>query len=211
VRIRQIQRWAKGHNQAMLTYVGAMLRNRSHLPFTQTLDGVLLLGVFAVPLVLIVGWLAALALFYLGAPPDFGPLALLSVASFGTVGNFAAFFQVAAASRLDGSRERIRMLPFLLLGFLVSTLSVARASISRGSWKRGHGMKWDKTERWRGRSDAPAYAAGLARMQGAMGDARGARSAAGYASTRADANGLGTSYPSRVSGTRRPVPPPFLG
>ena len=59
------------------------------------------------------------------------------------------FFQVATASRLDGSRERIRMLPFLLLGFLVSTLSVARASLSRASWMRGRPVEWHKTERFR--------------------------------------------------------------
>lgn len=162
VRIRQIQRWAKGHNQAMLAYVGAMLRNRASLPPRQVLDGVLLLGVFVVPLILIAGWIITLALFYLGAPPSWGPLAVLAVSSFSTVGNFAAFFQVAAASRLDGSRERIRMLPFLLLGFLVSTVSVARATLSRGSWMRGRGVSWDKTERWRGRSGAESYATGVA-------------------------------------------------
>lgn len=162
VRIRQIQRWAKGHNQALLSYVGAMLRNRARLPLRQVVDGVLLLGVFVVPLLLIAGWICTLALFYLGAPPSWGPLAVLSVSSFSTVGNFAAFFQVATASRLDGSHERIRMLPFLLLGFLVSTISVARATLSRGSWLRGGGVSWDKTERWRGRSTSAAYASGVA-------------------------------------------------
>lgn len=162
VRVRQIQRWAKGHNQAMLSYVGAMLRNRAQLPARQVIDGVLLLGVFVVPLLLIAGWILTLALFYLGAPPSWGPLAVLAVSSFSTVGNFAAFFQVAAASRLDGSHERIRMLPFLLLGFLVSTLSVARATLSRSSWMKGRGVSWDKTERWRGRSGAEAYASGVA-------------------------------------------------
>jgi hypothetical protein len=56
---------------------------------------------------------------------------------------------VAAASRLDGSRERIRVLPFLLLGFLVSTFSVARASASRSSWMKAKNVSWDKTERYR--------------------------------------------------------------
>ncbi len=148
-RIRQIQRWAKGHNQTLVLYVAALMRNRRALPWWQVLDGVLLLGVFVVPLVLLMGWICTIVLFYAGYPPEWGRLTVLGISSFNTVGNFAAFFQVATASRLDGSRERIRMLPFLLLGFLVSTLSVARASLSRASWLRGRPVEWQKTERYR--------------------------------------------------------------
>jgi cellulose synthase/poly-beta-1,6-N-acetylglucosamine synthase-like glycosyltransferase len=149
MRMRQIKRWAKGHNQTLVRYLAALMRNRRALPWWQVLDGVLLLGVFVIPLVLIVGWICTITLFYAGYPPQWGRLTVLAISSFNTVGNFAAFFQVAAASRLDGSRERIRMLPFLLLGFLVSTFSVARASLSRASWLRGRPMEWQKTERFR--------------------------------------------------------------
>ena len=155
-RIRQIKRWAKGHNQALRRYVGALLRNRRDLPFRQVLDGVLLMGVFAVPLVLLLGWVCAVTLFYAGYPETWGRVTMLMVYSFNTVGNFAAFFQVAAASRLDGSRERIRMLPFLFLGFLVSIMSVGRASLSRDSWLRGQPVHWQKTERHRTKKPAKA-------------------------------------------------------
>jgi hypothetical protein len=77
-------------------------------------------------------------------------MSVLAISSFNTIGNFAAFFQVAAASRLDGSRERIRVLPFMLLGFLVSTFAVARASSSRSSWMQQKDVAWDKTDRYRG-------------------------------------------------------------
>jgi cellulose synthase/poly-beta-1,6-N-acetylglucosamine synthase-like glycosyltransferase len=150
VRIRQIKRWAKGHNQALVRYVGTLIRNRRHLPARQVIDGVLLLGVFIVPLVLLAGWVCTITLFYAGYPPSWGRITVLAISSFNTVGNFAAFFQVAAASRLDGSRERIRMLPFLLLGFLVSTISVGRAALSRSSWLRGQPVHWQKTDRYRG-------------------------------------------------------------
>lgn len=148
-RIRQIQRWAKGHNQSLSRYVGGMLRNRRGIPFWQMVDGVLLLGVFVVPLVLIMGWICTIALFYAGYPPEWSKLTLLAITSFNTVGNFAAFFEVATAARLDGSRERIRVLPFLLLGFLVSMFSVTRASLSRASWSRTRPIAWQKTERFR--------------------------------------------------------------
>jgi hypothetical protein len=131
-------------------YVGSLLRNRRRIPFWQVVDGVLLLGVFLVPLVLIVGWICTITLFYAGYPPEWGRITLLAITSFNTVGNFAAFFQVATAARLDGSRERIRMLPFLLLGFLVSMLAVSRASLSRHSWSRKRPIAWQKTDRFRG-------------------------------------------------------------
>lgn len=159
-RIRQIQRWAKGHNQALVRYVSSLLANRRSLPFWQVVDGVLLLGVFVVPLVLLMGWLCTITLFYAGYPPQWGRITILAISSFNTVGNFAAFFQVATASRLDGSRERNRMLPFLLLGFLVSTFSVARASLSRSSWMRGRPVEWQKTERYRRSRQSPGGGAG---------------------------------------------------
>lgn len=148
-RIRQIQRWAKGHNQALRRYFASWILNRAHLPFAKVLDGALLLGVFAVPLVLMLGWASTMLLFFTGYPLAWGVFTVLAISTFNTVGNFAAFFQVAAASRIDGSRERIRMLPFLFLGFLVSTFAVGRAAVSRASWIRGTPLQWSKTERFR--------------------------------------------------------------
>lgn len=148
-RIRQIKRWAKGHNQALRSYLFSMFFNRRRLPWMQVLDGILLLGVFAVPMVLAFGWMCTIVLFYAGYPPQWSKLTILLVSSFNTVGNFASFFQIAAASRLDGTRERIRMLPFMFLGFLVSTFAVGRATLSRASWLRGRPLEWQKTERHR--------------------------------------------------------------
>src|SRR5579884_3449518 len=89
VRIRQIMRWAKGHNQAMWHYGISLLGKRS-VSARERLDGALLLGVYAMGPVLLVGWLVALLLFYAGAPIG-GGLAVLCLAAFTTLGNFAAF------------------------------------------------------------------------------------------------------------------------
>lgn len=148
-RIRQIKRWATGHNQALRRYVTALILNRGRLPAWKVIDGVLLLGVFAVPLLLLLGWTCTMILFYTGYRPAWGVITVLAISSFNTVGNFAAFFEVAAANRLDGSRERIRMLPFLFLSFLVSTFAVGRAALSRASWMKGRPVEWQKTERHR--------------------------------------------------------------
>ena len=69
---------------------------------------------------------------------------------YSTLGNFAAFFEVAAGARLDGSRGRIRLLPFLIVGFLVSLVSVSTATSAQlaGFWRKGGG-RWAKTARHR--------------------------------------------------------------
>lgn len=148
VRIRQIMRWAKGHNQAMVQYAGA-LSHRKDVSWWERLDGLLLLGVYAMAPVLMLGWIVALLLFYTGAPIG-GGVAVLGLAAFTTLGNFAAFFEIAAATRLDGSRIRIRLLPLTFLGFTVSLISVSRAAWQQivGQLLRQE-MVWHKTERSR--------------------------------------------------------------
>ena len=150
-RIRQIQRWTRGHNQCLRKYAFQLLRFPRHLGFWQVIDGLLLLGVFAVAPILLVGWGLATAMFFLGYQFSQSLLVLFAIASYSTLGNFAAFFEVATACRLDGSRNRIRLLPFLSLGFLVNLLAISRATLSRRSWLAvpASGPSWEKTERYR--------------------------------------------------------------
>src|SRR5947209_2660681 len=148
VRVRQIMRWAKGHNQAMVGYSAALLRSHN-VSWWERLDGLLLLGVYMMAPVLLLGWLLALVLFYLGAPVG-GGVAALGLAAFTTLGNFAAFFEIAAAARLDGSRSRIQLLPLTFLGFTVSAICVSRAAWQQFTASlRGQEMVWHKTERSR--------------------------------------------------------------
>jgi hypothetical protein len=88
-------------------------------------------------------------LFYSGADIG-GGVAILGLAAFTTLGNFAAFYEIAAAARLDGSRLRIRLLPLTLFGFTVSVVSVSRAAWQQ-VWSAisGSEMVWHKTERSR--------------------------------------------------------------
>src|ERR1700691_3427088 len=121
----------------------------SQLSLRQRIDGLLLLGVYAAAPILMAGWIIALILFYRGLEIN-GLLLVLFFATFSTLGNFATFFEVATAARLDGSRERIRLLPLLLLSFIVSLVSVTRACVRQIITKLGGGrMVWHKTERFR--------------------------------------------------------------
>ncbi len=149
VRVRQITRWAKGHNQAMTSYMTGTAKC-SDLGWLERVDGLLLLGVYLMGPILLLGWLLAVVLFYTGAQIG-GGLTVLALGAFTTLGNFAAFFEIAAAARLDGSRQRIRLLPLTLFGFTVSLISVSHAA-----WQQAHDslfgsaeLVWHKTERSR--------------------------------------------------------------
>jgi cellulose synthase/poly-beta-1,6-N-acetylglucosamine synthase-like glycosyltransferase len=149
VRVRQIMRWAKGHNQAMSSYTVRTMIS-SALNWRERVDGILLLGVYLMGPVLILGWLLAVVLFYTGVEIG-GGLTVLALGAFTTLGNFAAFFEIAAAARLDGSRERIRLLPLTLFGFTVSLVSVSRAAwqqMQEGFFGKAE-LVWNKTERSR--------------------------------------------------------------
>jgi len=150
VRIKQIMRWAKGHNQAMVTYGLHLLLGTHRASLRERIDGALLLGVYIMAPVTLLGWLLALAVFFAGIAPLHGVVALLALTAYSVIGNFAAFFEIAAAVRLDGNRQRICLLPFLVLGFTVSILSVSRAAFSQiRDALTGAEFHWDKTERFR--------------------------------------------------------------
>jgi len=150
VRIKQIMRWAKGHNQALATYGFRLLFGKHRATLRERIDGFFLLGVYIMAPLTLLGWLLALAVFYEGIAPLHGVIALLSITAYSAVGNFAAFFEIAAAVRLDYTRQRVCLLPFLILGFGVSIFSVSRAFISQlMAPLTGAQFHWDKTERFR--------------------------------------------------------------
>src|SRR5580692_7466226 len=146
VRIKQIMRWAKGHNQALATYGFHLLFGKHLATWRERLDGSLLLNVYVMAPVTVVGWLLALAVFYQRTNPLHGVIAVLTITAYAAVGNFAAFFEIAAAARLDSTRQRIRLLPLLVLGFVVSIVAVSQALISQVIAPiTGAQFHWDKT------------------------------------------------------------------
>jgi cellulose synthase/poly-beta-1,6-N-acetylglucosamine synthase-like glycosyltransferase len=151
VRVRQIKRWSKGHNQAAFRYVGKLLMSKK-VSVREKFDGFLLLGVFAMSPILLFGWLLAIILFYFNATDWLiGILALFALMSYSALGNFAAFFEIGAAVYLDGSKQRIRLIPLNYFGFLVSLLSISTASFNQVffDWWLKREMIWDKTARYR--------------------------------------------------------------
>jgi len=151
VRVKQIMRWTKGHNQALYRHVWKIAKFHGCGVF-EKLDGVALLGIYLMAPILLVGWALAILLFYMtGFPLQGSIIFALALMAYGTLGNFAAFFEIAAAVYLDGNRERIRLLPFNYFGFLVSALTVSRAIFNQvvvDTLLRRE-LHWDKTTRYR--------------------------------------------------------------
>lgn len=150
VRIRQIQRWAKGHNQALGRHMLALLRS-PRVGLREKVDGALLLGVYAMAPLLCIAWVIVIVLFYLGQLL-FAEVVFLTLCMFayGSLGNFAAFFELAAGSHLDRRREAARLLPLVLFSFVVSMVAVTRAMLSalRDVVMRRE-LHWHKTARFR--------------------------------------------------------------
>jgi cellulose synthase/poly-beta-1,6-N-acetylglucosamine synthase-like glycosyltransferase len=149
VRIRQINRWARGHNECMRRYFRPLLTNMGWTRWYERLDGVLLLGVYAMSAVMVLGWVLVLGLFFAGVSLVNWLFVFLAVAAYSALGNFAVFFEMAAAARLDGYRNRIRLLPFTFFAFLVSLIATARASLPQRISLGRPPLIWHKTERSR--------------------------------------------------------------
>lgn len=151
VRVKQLMRWAKGHNQVLFTFLLRTIRN-PHLTFRQRLDGAMLLGCYAVAPLTLLGWLLILGSYF--AAPSSAWLAfaasVLVLVVYSGFGNSAAFFQMAAAIRLDGHRRRLRLLPLNFVGYVVSAVTISRGTVNLvldTVFKRE--LKWDKTVRFR--------------------------------------------------------------
>lgn len=154
VRFRQIGRWAKGHNQVLTKFWPQMV-TRKGLRWLERIDGMALLGVFLMSPILLIGWILALILTITGygisAHINIAVLMLLLTTGFACAGNFAAFFEVAAAVHLDGHQRRLRLLPLLLSGFAVSTFAISKATLDGLLLDKllRRQFKWDKTVRYR--------------------------------------------------------------
>lgn len=151
VRIRQIKRWAQGHNQALYRHFWKLFFAHKVTPW-EKFDGLALLGVYAMSPLIMLGWLLTLYLYYQGAFYwAYGLLVFFLLISFSSMGNSAAFFEIAAATYLDGTSDRVRLLPMTSFGFLVSIVAISSAMVKQiaSACFGQRELWWDKTERYR--------------------------------------------------------------
>lgn len=150
VRIRQVKRWAKGHNHVFINETWNLLK--SDLDFWKKFDGLLLLGIYFLSPLCLVTWVLALILFF----KDQSTIALISIhlmplLMFSSLGNFGLYLETAAAVWLDGFRGRIRLLPLGLVFFFTGLIVISDALLRQMFWELPlkKKMVWDKTARFR--------------------------------------------------------------
>ncbi len=120
MRKKQLRRWAIGHDQCFFEYFFETLRSPI-LKFWQKVDGILVLGVYILPLLILIGWLTGILTYLAGAPwwCSIFP-AIFFIFSYSSLGNFAVFTEVGGSLFLDQRRRSIWLLPLMLISFFAN-------------------------------------------------------------------------------------------
>lgn len=116
---KQRRRWAYGHTQCALKYLVPVLTSRS-MNLKQKMDAFLMMGVYMVPVLVGLGLLLTTVI-------DASPISQIFIVAevfliFGSVGNFAPFFEVVFSMRVDGRKMRPTDLALLAASFLFNVL-----------------------------------------------------------------------------------------
>jgi cellulose synthase/poly-beta-1,6-N-acetylglucosamine synthase-like glycosyltransferase len=166
VRRRQLVRWVTGHTECLHKYSLRILRAGFLTP-REKLDALFLLAMYLTAPVMVLGWLASLVLFFVDSAHEVPILAIaMGFVGYQLFSNQASFLEIGVAAVLDGSRERMLLMPLNLLNFFASTGTICSALAGfywRKLWGSG-GPGWDKTKRTRRPGEGSG---GLARGSGA--------------------------------------------
>jgi cellulose synthase/poly-beta-1,6-N-acetylglucosamine synthase-like glycosyltransferase len=159
VRIRQIKRWCKGHNQVFYhNFFKIFDPENEFIPLRQRFDGLMLLFLYLMSPLLVVGWMITLILVYISSEMPENEILFLCYMAFSSLGNFAAYFEIATGVHFDRGKQKLWLLPLNILNFIVSAVSITNASVSQ-LWqmitRHNKEHKWEKTIRYR-KPDAPA-------------------------------------------------------
>lgn len=150
VRAKQIRRWSRGHNQVMYSYFLPLLKTR-YLSFWEKIDGLLLLGLYFLPLLFLGGLMAMAVLLFFGEAIFIGGILPLFLSiTYCSIGNFAPFYELGIATLLDGSSNRILLLPFFFYYFMFSLWYTALGAMDAiVDVLSGRAVEWEKTVRFR--------------------------------------------------------------
>jgi cellulose synthase/poly-beta-1,6-N-acetylglucosamine synthase-like glycosyltransferase len=145
---RQRHRWAKGHMQCFFKHSLPFLKS-SNLRFWEKVDGLLILGMYFVPILVGLSWIFGAMVFFIYPSADwFSSIwTLIPIFAYSSAGNFASFFEVGAGIYLDKRARTSWILPVLLLAFAVNVFICSKALLdlvtSKISGTKAH--NWTKT------------------------------------------------------------------
>ena len=150
VRARQIQRWSRGHNQCMWRYFFPILKS-TYLNLWEKLDGLLLLVIYVMPVILLLGLIDSLLLFFLDEMSIIGGwIFLVFLGAYNTFGNFAPFFEIGTACFLDGAKQRVFLLPYVAFNFYFYMWFITKGFFQSILDLITHRKtEWQKTQRFR--------------------------------------------------------------
>lgn len=154
VRGRQIRRWSRGHNNVMFRYLIPTLLT-PHMNWKEKLDGILLLLVYAVPFLLAIGQLDAIALFFLHEMNLLsGWWVLLFVGAYCSFGNFAPFYEIGSALTMDGIKKEVYLLPLIMYNFYFYMWTISLGFLDAlVDLVTGRQVNWIKTKRFARREE----------------------------------------------------------
>jgi cellulose synthase/poly-beta-1,6-N-acetylglucosamine synthase-like glycosyltransferase len=149
VRGRQIRRWSRGHNNVMFRYLLPVLISK-RMNWKEKLDGILLLLVYAVPFLLALGQLDAIALFFMHEMNILsGWWVLLFIGAYCSFGNFAPFYEIGSALTMDGIKSEIYLLPLIMYNFYFYMWTISLGFLdSIADLLTGRQVVWAKTVRF---------------------------------------------------------------
>ncbi len=158
----QLTRWATGHNQCLLSHSTSILKSPI-LSFFQKFDGVLMLGVYVVPVLMLVGLFLSIIIYFYGSYWLWTLfLALLFTLTYNNIGNFACFNEVGVGAVLDKRGRVVWLLPLSLFNFFanvwICTGSFIKSLIIHGNYRamdagvangnsNSNGINWAKTKK----------------------------------------------------------------
>ena len=149
VRARQVRRWSRGHNRVVLKRLPRVVFNK-RMTLRERFDGILLLGVYAVPVIMATGLIDTLFLFFLGEMELLSIWwVLLFVGAYNSFGNFAPFYEIAAALMMDGGKQDVKLMPLVSFNFYFYMWNITMGFLDNlADVITRRQAKWDKTIRF---------------------------------------------------------------
>jgi len=123
----QRSRWAKGHMQCAFAYLVPLLRSKK-VSWKEKVDGLMLLGVYFLPILVMLSWFILPVLFTVKPSTLLPYPAALVVSLFFTLnGDIAPFLEVVAGAVCDGRKKLILYTPLLFVAYIVNVLVCCKA------------------------------------------------------------------------------------
>jgi len=127
MREKQLTRWAIGHDQCLFEHFFETLKS-PFLTFWQRVDGILLLGAYTTPLLILIGWLTGIFSYIVGAPLWYSIFPMIFfIFAYSSVGNFVVFAEAGGSLFLDQRRRSMWLLPLMLVNLLANVWVCSKA------------------------------------------------------------------------------------